>query len=446
MMDCGTIRQLLHDYIDGELSQDEVETVEEHLATCASCREYHVELLAMKEALCSLPRLDPPAELHSKIMNAISAGAFTPQEKKAHVGEKSGANLLNRLFSRHISISVLSSLARRLAYAAAAALLLVTFSSLGTLAILRRWPALLRSSAAVEVEGGTTASALIGQMETGQSGSSDVNNEQKVKSAAQLQMSPSAVSIANDQSLPSNSRPTGSPSSGESYAQAQAPASTNQKMARSAHLAIEVSRGNVERTSQAAIQAIEKLQGYVESSQSSAQEEGIISNVSISCKVPSDQLDQAVDDISHLGKVIRLNTSEKNVTAEYADLDARLRVKQTEESWLLTILDEAKSVGELLQVEGELSRVRADIESLQGQKQHYDNLTTMSSLDLTITEEGTLGSASLLWLSRVWTTFLSAWGSFFLCVVGKSPFIAVILAVLVVGYKYFKRRSAENWK
>ncbi len=62
-MDCPTTASLWIDFLDGKLPADQVQKLEEHLRTCASCRLSHQELQQTLQGLASLPDEEPGPEL-----------------------------------------------------------------------------------------------------------------------------------------------------------------------------------------------------------------------------------------------------------------------------------------------------------------------------------------------------------------------------------------------
>ena len=71
-MNCERIRELLFDYIDGELDENTADAVRAHLDGCDKCKKEYREMLGMSEAIRE-STVKAPAELHSHIMSGISA-------------------------------------------------------------------------------------------------------------------------------------------------------------------------------------------------------------------------------------------------------------------------------------------------------------------------------------------------------------------------------------
>ena len=104
-------------------------------------------------------------------------------------------------------------------------------------------------------------------------------------------------------------------------------------------------------------------------------------------RIPSDSFVETMALLSDLGRIRNSNTSEQDVTEEYMDLDARLRVLHQEEERLLELLKKAVTMDDFLKVESNLSRVRVDIEQTTGRLRYLDNRINFSTLSLNLRPE-----------------------------------------------------------
>ncbi|NOT35538.1 MAG: anti-sigma factor [Candidatus Eisenbacteria bacterium] len=70
---CEEIFRRLDDYLDRELSADEMRLVKEHLETCAQCtREHAFDRRMLDDVREKLQRIEAPADLRSRIASAIA--------------------------------------------------------------------------------------------------------------------------------------------------------------------------------------------------------------------------------------------------------------------------------------------------------------------------------------------------------------------------------------
>jgi hypothetical protein len=119
------------------------------------------------------------------------------------------------------------------------------------------------------------------------------------------------------------------------------------------------------------------LDGYVVSS--SIWGEGEEMRGSISIRVPDEKFDQAMAELRKLAvRVERESTNSQDVTEQYTDLQARLNNAKATEKQYLALLDKATDVEDMLKIQDSLSRVRTEIEQIQGQMQYLERTSSMS--------------------------------------------------------------------
>ena len=125
----------------------------------------------------------------------------------------------------------------------------------------------------------------------------------------------------------------------------------------------------------------------------------------------------------------------EEVTAQFFDLEARVRNKQQEEQRLLTHLDKTtRQLSEILTIEREISRVRGEIEQMQGRLKLLADQTSLSTIDLTISEMETFVPAVSptfpTRIARAWNgsteTLLSVLGGLAIFAPAAFPWIAVL--------------------
>ena len=76
------------------------------------------------------------------------------------------------------------------------------------------------------------------------------------------------------------------------------------------------------------------------------------------------------------------------MSEEFYDVQARLRNKRVEEARLLEVLKDATGkLSEVLEVEKELSRVREEIEQIEGRLRYLTDQTDLSTVTITLREE-----------------------------------------------------------
>jgi ABC-type multidrug transport system fused ATPase/permease subunit len=81
------------------------------------------------------------------------------------------------------------------------------------------------------------------------------------------------------------------------------------------------------------------------------------------------------------------NSSSQDVTEEFVDLDARMKVYEATEQQLLKFLEKTQSVDESLKVYRELTNVRSQIESLKGRMNYLQKSADMSGITVQLKGE-----------------------------------------------------------
>ncbi len=104
-------------------------------------------------------------------------------------------------------------------------------------------------------------------------------------------------------------------------------------------------------------------------------------------RLPVENFDTFRAALVKLGEVIRNSVDSKDVTDEYYDVKQRIKNKKVEEERLLDHLK--KSTGNLkdiLDVERELSRVREEVERLEGRMNVLENLISLTTITVHLQE------------------------------------------------------------
>ena len=126
----------------------------------------------------------------------------------------------------------------------------------------------------------------------------------------------------------------------------------------------------------------ESLGGFVGHLSSSGGPERQQSTMTI--RVPQTEFFTALDHIKSLGKVHSENVGSEDVTERFIDLEARLRSALREEESLLSLLERAGQVSEILAIERELSRIRSEIERDQGQLNFLERRVDLSTITVSL--------------------------------------------------------------
>ncbi|MBC8281157.1 MAG: DUF4349 domain-containing protein [Chloroflexi bacterium] len=122
--------------------------------------------------------------------------------------------------------------------------------------------------------------------------------------------------------------------------------------------------------------------GFVE--QLSSYGVGEFQQSTITVRVPQGEFFDVFEQIKALGKVQNENAGTEDVTEQFIDLEARLKSAQREELSLLSLLDRANDVSDVLVIERELSRVRTDLERVQGQLNFLERRVDLATITVSL--------------------------------------------------------------
>ena len=101
-------------------------------------------------------------------------------------------------------------------------------------------------------------------------------------------------------------------------------------------------------------------------------------------RVPDDRFLDTLDRIERLGRPLGQTLSQRDVTEDAIDLEARLRSERSAEQSLLKLHERAVSVSDVLTVERELARLRADIERLQAQLEFIQRSVALATITVSL--------------------------------------------------------------
>jgi type II secretory pathway pseudopilin PulG len=136
--------------------------------------------------------------------------------------------------------------------------------------------------------------------------------------------------------------------------------------------------------------------GYVQSSDTQRSEYG--DRICLVLRVPNDQLDSVVAEIRRWAfRVESEKLESKDVTAEWVDLDARLRNAHREEEQYLGIMRRAGSVKDTVDAAEKLAAVRQRIEQMQGQLNLLNHQVDMATISITLRPEILPQAARFVW-------------------------------------------------
>lgn len=161
-------------------------------------------------------------------------------------------------------------------------------------------------------------------------------------------------------------------------------------------------------------------------------------------RVPAGEFDEFLAEVS--ASVAHLDKREIHaidVTAEFVDVEARLKTKKETESRYRELLAQAKSVEEILKIEEQIDKLRAEIESAEGRLRLMQDRESYSTLAVSFYEEFTKAAGLQ---NRVIHNFSLGWHFAVEITIGVVTLWPLILLALIVflGTRWFNRKRISK--
>lgn len=410
-MRCQEIRELLSPYYDNMLDETQRIRVEQHLQGCEQCRQELEELKFVIELMQGSAEILAPEGFSRKVMARVAS----PSAAEAGANGSAGQGWL-----------------RRWGRVAAVAAMLVAAVVIGIEVNEKGYFA--SNLSPLSLQKADKSQAQVGMPEVSSSGDSTagldnpavkepltVKDEAKLKeekyghtpykdsnsmpaspgvrydmAQSSVAGAPQALGSSPEQRLmPSEAPgsmvtggPGGQPGGGEEV-QRKANAAVERKLITNGRVQVEVT--DFDSAYSGIIKTVEKFRGYVENSTFSNSPQGTppeeqYRSGRLTVRVPAGQFNALLEEIKKVGTVVFREMRSQDVSAEFYDTQARIRNWKQQEARLLEILKQAKNVDEILRVEGELQRVRQEVEIMEGRIKTMGNLSEMATLEIELTQ------------------------------------------------------------
>lgn len=324
-MQCYTVKKLLNLYIDEELNEKSMNSIQVHLDSCEECRLEYNELLYTKRLLENMPPLELPDNfgetLHSKLV----------EEKKK----------LDIMHNRRRSPKGIFAIA-------AAVITSIFVLSFGFNFLMNN----------------INDRAFKGSSETSLNTKSAANYSTEASTGGKE----AAPNLKNDVYNGLNQINRGLDSGYE------------RKITKDAVISIETN--SVDEGYDKILNISKQYNGYIESTSENTSENGQ-KTINIVLKIPADDFEYAISNIKSLGhvKTIRINSSD--ITEQYYDVQARIKNLEIQEESLQSLMKKASNISDILQIEDKLNDVQTQIDSYKSQIKLWDSMTNMSTINLT---------------------------------------------------------------
>ncbi len=109
-------------------------------------------------------------------------------------------------------------------------------------------------------------------------------------------------------------------------------------------------------------------------------------NADFVVRIPKESFQDFLKSAETMGVITNENSSSEDITKQYYDTETRLKVYEAQEARYLELLDEAKTMEDILTIEKQLTEVRYNIEYLTGYKNQMNDLVDYGTVNISLYE------------------------------------------------------------
>ena len=211
---------------------------------------------------------------------------------------------------------------------------------------------------------------------------------------------------------------------------------------------ISISSKNISKSKSAMDTLVKKYKGYYETENFS---NDYSLSYSLTIRIPSSGFDTFITTVENGDdKITQKNISTTDVTAQYIDLESRIKSKRTYLDRLNELAKQAKTVKDLLEVEEQTRTLIEEIESSEQQFKYLSKQVSFSTLSINISQEKeytpaqreSFGKQMLESLEQGWSILHHLF--FFLITIWPLYIIAALIILLIKKLK--KRKLSHGTK
>ncbi|MGI5064771.1 DUF4349 domain-containing protein [Treponema putidum] len=209
---------------------------------------------------------------------------------------------------------------------------------------------------------------------------------------------------------------------------------------------IEFETEDIKKTREIIENLVKKYQAYISQEDEKHFYSGLRQTIIV--RIPKQNFDVFLNELTAgIKKLDNKNITVEDVTEEFVDSLARLRVKKETEQTYLKILGQAKTVKDILEVQNQIQYLRSDIESIEGRLRYLQNSVNYSTLNISMYQNITDGTAKPSFFTKSFDAIkdgISLFSDIIIGILYLWIFILIIIAVLVIIIK--KRRNKKRLK
>jgi hypothetical protein len=167
----------------------------------------------------------------------------------------------------------------------------------------------------------------------------------------------------------------------------------------------------------------------------------------VTMRVPADNFTQTLQDLRALGDIEVQTIQGRDVTAEYVDLRARMRIAKSRRQVLLRLMDRATSIEQTIRVQNALDETQLRIEQIHGQLRLLNDQTSFAMITVRLREEGVAAEVEPASIpnafERAGAGFVGVIAAIIIGIGYLLPLAAIALVIWFVVVQVRRRRRVE---
>ena len=199
---------------------------------------------------------------------------------------------------------------------------------------------------------------------------------------------------------------------------------------------------DINKTKSLVLLTVQELNGYI--SKDNIYDYSDYLEHQLTIRVPAEKFDLLLKNISEsVQKLDSKNVDVLDVTAEYIDIDARIKTKKELQNKYIELLKRATNVEEILSIEKEIGNLQTEIETVEGRMRYLKDKIAFSTLTVTYYQETT---SQFGFSSKFVEGIKTGWSVFLWFIIGLSHlwvflFVAVLTIYIIRRYRKNSRKS-----
>lgn len=193
---------------------------------------------------------------------------------------------------------------------------------------------------------------------------------------------------------------------------------------------------DLEKTKSQVSSLVDSYKGYISSDTKNEYDNKV--NYYLNIRIPAQYFDAILSGIS--SQVSKFDTKEiriSDVTEEFLDVESRLKNKKELEKRYLAILQQAKTVKDILEVERELGTLREEIEATEGRLLYLTNQVSYATLSVSFYKKVSTESSFSNEIANSFKAGFKKLQSFFIFIISFWPFI-ILFSIVYLSIKMWR--------